>query len=56
MVTAQTSESLVVKRPEGVQITNAAWMLAPLACRQLHDAPPVSETGALRPNCANSFR
>jgi hypothetical protein len=29
MVTAQTSESLVVKLPEGVQITNAAWMLAP---------------------------
>ena len=35
----QTSESLVVKLPDGVQIAMAAWMLAPLACRQLQDAP-----------------
>ncbi len=35
----QTSESLVVKLPDGVQIAIAAWMLDPLACRQLQDAP-----------------
>ena len=26
-------------REHGVQIAIAAWMLAPLACRQLYDAP-----------------
>jgi hypothetical protein len=35
----QTSESLVVKLPDGIQIAIAAWMLDPLACRQLYDAP-----------------
>jgi hypothetical protein len=36
----QTAQRLVVKLPEGVQIAMAAWRLAPLACRQLPDAPP----------------
>src|SRR5262245_19060495 len=35
----QPSESLVVKLPDGIQIAIAAWMLDPLACRQLYDAP-----------------
>src|SRR5262245_62244834 len=36
----QSAESLVVKLPDGVQIAIAAWMLDPLACRQLQDTPP----------------
>src|SRR5215475_1815336 len=35
----QPAASLVVKLPDGVQIAIAAWMLAPRACRQLHDIP-----------------
>jgi hypothetical protein len=44
----QTSERLVVKLPEGVQIAIAAWMLAPLACRPLHDAPTPCVRGDAR--------
>ena len=34
----QTSESLLVKLPDGVQIAIAAWMLDPLACSQRYSA------------------
>lgn len=35
----QTSDSVVIKLPDGLQIAIPAWMLDPLACRQVRQAP-----------------
>jgi hypothetical protein len=35
----QTTESLVVKLPDGLELAIPAWMLDPLACSLVHDAP-----------------
>ena len=35
----QTSESLVIKLQDGLEIALPSWMLEPLACSHVHDAP-----------------
>src|SRR5262249_26725095 len=35
----QTSESLVIKLPDGLELAIPAWMLDPVACSRVHDAP-----------------
>ena len=35
----QTEESLVIKLQDGLELAIPAWMLDPLACRHVHDAP-----------------
>src|SRR4029453_13963360 len=35
----QTSESLVIKLQDGLEIALPSWMLDPLACSHVHDAP-----------------
>src|SRR3989442_16023965 len=38
----QTADSLVVKLSDGLQIAMPSWMLGPLACSQVRDAPEPS--------------
>ena len=35
----QTADSVVIKLPEGLQIAIPAWMLDPLACQHVREAP-----------------
>ena len=35
----QTSESLVIKLQDGLELAIPSWMLDPLACSHVHDAP-----------------
>src|SRR4029434_7178269 len=35
----QTSESLVIELQDGLELAIPAWMLDPLACSLVHDAP-----------------
>src|SRR5262249_58310815 len=48
----QTAESLVIKLQDGLELAIPSWMLDPLACRLVHDAPapclPVETLLALR--------
>ena len=48
----QTSESLIIKLQDGLELAIPAWMLDPLACSLVHDAPvpclPVETLFALR--------